>query len=1108
MTGQGGQAEALRTALTTVRGLRTRVEELTRARREPIAVTGIGLRLPGGIGSPDALHQALASGTDTVTELGTTRWDHDALHDPDPEAVGRTHMRHAALVEDVDRFDAAFFGIAPREAAHVDPQQRLLLQVAWEAFEDAGLPADRLAGSGTGVYVGANSTDYLHLQLASPETVDLYSVVGGTNCIIANRLSYQLDLRGPSMAVDSACSSSLVAVHLAVQALRAGEVDAALAGGVNLLLSPAGSVAHSKGLPLSADGRCKTFDAAADGYVRGEGVVAVVLKRLSDAVADGDRVYAVIRGTAVNQDGLTNGLTAPSGRAQRECVTSALRNARVEPSQISMVEAHGTGTSLGDPIEVEALAEVYGSATGPTCRLGSLKTNMGHLEAAAGLAGMVKAVLATHHRTVYPSLHLDTVNPHLQVDGTRLDFARGPARPWEEDDDHRLAAVSAFGAGGTNAHAVLGPAPAPDTEAPQPRADEPSAAERPCTLRLSATTDEALARLADRYADRLADADPATVRAVAEATDHRRTLFPRRLSASGSTPAELVAVLRAAAQGEPGPAGATGAARGTGRVAFVFPGQGPHWIGMATRLGAVNPDFAASMEEVDRAMRPHLGRSVRELIEHGDEGHLPTRYVQPALFAIAVSLAAMWRAAGVEPDGVIGHSMGEVAAAHVAGALSLPDAVRVICERSRLLSRIDGQGRMLVVAVGHERAHELCAGYDDICVAVVNSPHSTVLSGGSASLEEVAAQLAERNVFARFVDVDVASHSPQTDALRPALRAALADLRPRTPRVTMVSTVTGGPLTDSPDAAYWCANLREPVRFTDGVASLLAEGYDTFVELAPHPTLVDALEGLCADTGAAATWSLHRDLPDAVALDRAFGFLFTHRKRGPWPHRHVRQDTPGDAPVPMLALPTYPFARNRHWFTEDQWALPWTSPGSLPATATGPARRPDEVTAPGADGRAPSEETARGGGPTAAEVTETVERIVAETLGLTVDTLDVDAGFFSLGMDSMLAARARNSLARALGLALSIRALFDHPTAAELGAHLTELVAAEQRDEDTGAGPRHDTAPKAPSAPAPATPAVAAPAPDGTGTVLSDEDLIRALESELQRPTSLHGGLV
>ncbi|NEE35028.1 polyketide synthase, partial [Streptomyces sp. SID7982] len=314
-------AEALRTALATVRSLRSRVEELNRKQGEPVAVTGIGVRLPGGIGSPTELDEALAQGSDMVGELGRVRWDHDALHDPDPEAVGRTHMRHAALVDDVDRFDARFFGISPREAAHIDPQQRLLLEVAWEAFEDAGVPAERLAGSGTGVYVGANSSDYLSMQLARPETVDLYSVVGGTNCIIANRLSYQLDLRGPSMAVDTACSSSLVAVHLAVQSLRSGECDAAVAAGVNLLLSPASSVAHSKGLPLSPDGRCKTFDAAADGYVRGEGVVAVVLKRLSDAISDGDRVYAVIRGTAVNQDGRTNGLTAPSGRAQRECIT-------------------------------------------------------------------------------------------------------------------------------------------------------------------------------------------------------------------------------------------------------------------------------------------------------------------------------------------------------------------------------------------------------------------------------------------------------------------------------------------------------------------------------------------------------------------------------------------------------------------------------------------------------------------------------------------------------------------------------------------------------------------------------------------------------------------
>ncbi|HBF84812.1 MAG TPA: beta-ketoacyl synthase [Streptomyces sp.] len=1099
MTGNGGSAEALRTALATVRSLRSRVEELNRKRSEPVAVTGIGVRLPGGIGSPTELHEALALGSDMVGELGTVRWDHDALHDPDPEAVGRTHMRHAALVDDVDRFDARFFGISPREAAHIDPQQRLLLEVAWEAFEDAGVPAERLAGSGTGVYVGANSTDYLSMQLARPETVDLYSVVGGTNCIIANRLSYQLDLRGPSMAVDTACSSSLVAVHLAVQSLRSGECDAAVAAGVNLLLSPASSVAHSKGLPLSPDGRCKTFDAAADGYVRGEGVVAVVLKRLSDAISDGDRVYAVIRGTAVNQDGLTNGLTAPSGRAQRECITAALRAGRVEPGQISLVEAHGTGTSLGDPIEVEALAEVYGADAGPTCRLGSLKTNMGHLEAAAGLAGLVKAALATYHRTVYPTLHLRTVNPHLETAGTRLAFAGDKVQPWDEDDEHRFAAVSAFGAGGTNAHAVLGPAPVSERTAPPGAGPADGTADGPYTLRVSAATDEALSGLAGRYADLLVDAGTAGVRAVTAAADHRRALLTRRLSVSAATPQELVAVLRAAAAGEPGPAGVTGSAKGTGGIAFVFPGQGPHWIGMASGLRGTSPRFAAALDEVDHAMRPFLGRSVLELIEHGDEGKLPTRFVQPALFAVAVGLAALWRESGVEPDAVIGHSMGEVAAAYVAGALSLTDAARVICERSRLLSRIDGQGRMLVVGLGRDAADELCAGYDDICVAVVNSPHATVLSGGAGSLERVAAQLAERNVFAKFVHVDVASHSPQTDALQPGLRTALAGVRPSAPQVTMVSTVTGAPLTEGPDADYWCDNLRAPVRFTDAVAALLAEGYDTFVELAPHPTLVDALEGLCADTGAASTWTLHRDLPDAVAVERASGFLYAHRRRGPWPHRAGQE--PG--PVPMVTLPIYPFQRERHWFTEDQWAHPWPK-SAIPVQRTGrPATAAREPAASGLSGppQAANASDAPAGW-TTAQVVDAVDQVIAETLGLAPGALDTDAGFFSLGMDSMLAARARTRLSRTFGLTLPARLLFEHPTAAELAACLAQLL---------GAGRRHGTT--IPAAPRPrtgstgaTTAAPAAAALVDTGAVLTDEDLIRALESQLRRSRPTHGG--
>ncbi|WP_053926510.1 type I polyketide synthase [Streptomyces chattanoogensis] len=1079
---QNGESDrAVRTALKAVRGLRAKVEELTRARREPIALVGIGVRLPGGITTPADLHGALAKGVDAIGEVGSARWNHEEFYDPDPDAVGRTHMRHAGLIDGVDTFDAAFFGISPREAAHVDPQQRLLLEVAWEAFEDAGIPADRLAGSRAGVYVGANASDYLTMQLARPETVDLYTVVGGTNCIIANRLSYQLDLRGPSLSVDTACSSSLVAVHLAVQALRSGECDAAVAAGVNLLLSPASTVAHSKGLPLSPDGRCKTFDAAADGYVRGEGVLAVVLKRLSDAIAGQDRIYATIRGSAVNQDGRSNGLTAPSGRAQQDCITAALQNAGAGASQVSLVEAHGTGTSLGDPIEVEALAQIYGAEPGPICHLGSLKTNMGHLEAAAGIAGLVKAALAVHHRAVYPSLHLETVNPHLQTDGTRLGFAHGEVKPWDAEDEQRLAAVSAFGAGGTNAHVVIGPAPEP-TPLPVEGAGAPHDAkedgealdEAPLTLRISAATPTALAELAGRYADVLDGTAPAHVRAVAAAADHRRTVLTSRLAASAASPAELVTLLREAAAGAPGPAAAVGSAKATGGTVFVFPGQGPHWVGMTARLRATSPAFAEAVREVDQAMRPVLGRSVLDLIEHGDEGQLPTRYVQPALFTISVGLVAMWRAAGVRPDAVIGHSMGEVAAAYVAGALSLPDAVTVICERSRLLARIAGQGRMLVVAVGHEQAQKLCEGYDDICVAVINSPHSTVLSGAPRSLERVAAALMKDKVFSRFVAVDVASHSPQIDALRTELLDALDGIRPAAPQLELVSTVTGASLTESAAPDYWYANMREPVRFAEGIRTLLAAGHDTFVEMSPHPTLVDALDGLCTEAGgsaASATWSLHRDLPDDVAVERAFGFMYTHRRRGPWPHRSNEEQ---DRVVPMLALPAYPFARVRHWFTKDQWANPWT----------GRAADTDTVTVAASDGPdIPQPESATNW--TATQVTSTVVEAVAETLRVAPGALDPDAGFFALGMDSLLATRARNRLARTFGLTLPTRVMFEHPTATELAAYLVSVVCPDRQAREHAVNVPAGRAPDGPLS--------------AVASELTDDGLIEALESALER---------
>ena len=745
-------------ALAAIRGLRSKIEADEKARHEPIAIVGMGCRLPGAVRSPADFWAMLTEGRDAIGEVPASRWDVDGFYDPDPEVAGRMALRHGGFLDAIDAFDPRFFGISPREAARLDPQQRLFLEVAWEALEDAGIPAEALRGSATSVFVGANATDYLQLQLADALDIDLYTTVGSANCIIANRLSYFLDLRGLSLTVDTACSSSLVALHLAVRELRAGDSDLAIVGGVNVIASPMVTMGHAKGLPISSDGRCKTFDAGADGYARGEGVAGVVLKRLSDAQAAQDRIWAVVRGSAVNQDGLTNGLTAPNGISQRRAIRRALDDARITPDCVAFVECHGTGTALGDPIEVEALDEIYGvpARDGSRCAIGSVKTNIGHLEAGAGVVGLVKAALSVHHASIAPNLHLRRLNPELDLDGGRLFVPTEPAA-WPQDDATRYAAVSSFGAGGTNAHVILGSAPPPRAE-PDTGADEPDGT--PVLLPISAATADALKPMAAAFRDRLAApaADLPILRDVARAATYRRTQHEHRCgvvaSSVGEAAERLTAWLGAQAPSQV-VTGRSSAPVGR-RVVFVCPGQGAQHPGMGWDLLEHCAAFRDALQACDEAMRPLLGRSIAdEIAKIGPDSGVDV--VQPALFAISVALAARLQSLGLRPDFVVGHSMGEVAAAHIAGALSLEDAARIMCRRSAMLSRIAGQGAMLLVAQGADEVQTLIAERVElVSLAASNGPMSTVLSGDAAALAEIETQLAAANVFARRVKVDVA----------------------------------------------------------------------------------------------------------------------------------------------------------------------------------------------------------------------------------------------------------------------------------------------------------------------------------------------------------------
>jgi acyl transferase domain-containing protein/aryl carrier-like protein len=894
--------ELLKASLTKVKELKAQLTAVEGAQSEPIAVIGIGCRFPGGAHSPEAFWQLLDEGRDAVQPLAS-RWE--LLGASPSEDVPRWA---GLLTAPVDSFDAAFFGISPREAQPLDPQQRLVLEIAWEALEHAGVPPHSLQGSRTGVFLGECGADYAEVAARQPrELRDAYSTTGLLPSLAAGRVSYTLGFQGPCLTIDTACSSSLVSIHLACQSLRARESDLALAGGVNLLLSAENMEGAARTQALAPDGRCKTFDASANGYVRGEGCGLVVLKRLSDARRDGDTIWAVIRGSAVNQDGRSTGLTAPNVLAQQALLREALQQAHVAPGDIGYVETHGTGTSLGDPIEVEALRAVLGAprADGGHCWLGAVKTNLGHLEGAAGVAGLIKTVLALHHERIPKNLHFKTLNPRLRVDGTALALATDPLS-WPRGPSPRFAGVSSFGLSGTNAHVVLEEAPERERAAAAP---ERSAE----LLVLSAKSPEALDGAAARLCEHL-DAHPSLgLGDVAFSLATTREHLPHRLSVAASGRETLREALEAAAQGQSPAGSARGCADGgLPKVVFVFPGQGGQWLGMGRQLLAEEPAFRASIEASDRAIQSEAGWSLlAELAAEPSASQLARiNVVQPVLFAVEIALAALWRSWGVTPDAVVGHSMGEVAAAHVAGALSLEDAVAVICRRSGLLRRISGQGEMAMVELSVAEAEAAIAGREDrLSVAVSNSPRSTVLAGDPAALAEVMAALEERGVFCRRVKVDVASHSPQVDPLRAELSTALRGLAPQRATVPMRSTVTLATIEGQElGAAYWADNLRQPVRFAQAVQALLAEGHGLFVEMSPHPVLTPAVEEMRRASGqkGAAVGSQRREQPERAALLESLGALYVHG----WATAWERLFPAGGRRV---ALPNYAWQRERHW---------------------------------------------------------------------------------------------------------------------------------------------------------------------------------------------------
>ncbi|RZQ61019.1 amino acid adenylation domain-containing protein [Amycolatopsis suaedae] len=1006
-TSPASVVEALRAALLENERLRAGNRSLTAAVREPIAVVGMACRLPGGIATPDDLWLALADGVDKVGPFPPDRgWDLENLYHPDPDHPGTSYVREGGFLSGAADFDAAFFGISPREALATDPQQRLLLECSWEALESARIAPKSLAGSRTGVFMGLMHHDYL----------------GNTSSgsMVSGRISYTFGLEGPAMTVDTACSSSLVALHSGMSALRQGECSLALVGGATVMASPHVFVELSRQRVCAPDGRCKPFAAGADGSGWSEGAVVVAIERLSDARRAGHRILAVLRGSAVNQDGASSRFTAPNGSAQQRLIQQALVNAGVSASEIDVVEAHGTGTALGDPIEAQALLETYGQDRERPVLVSALKSNLGHTQAAAGVAGLIKVILALRKGAVPGTLHLDAPSQHVDWAQGRVELVT-KTRPWPATAGPRRAAVSSFGLSGTNAHVIVEQAPEPEPE--------PPATGGPVPWVVSARTERALRAQADRVATHVAAHPEATPHDVAAALA-TRTSFEHRAVVVGTTTEELTAGLRTVAEGVVAPE----LARAGRRVVLMFPGHGTHWAGMGAELLDTEPAFAAEMATCDAALREYVDWSVVDVLrgEPGAPALDGEEVVQPAVFAVMASLAAVWRAYGVVPAAVVGQSQGEIAAAYVAGALTLADAARVVVMRSRIIARtMVGRGAMATVNAGEAEVTELVGAWPGkLFVGAVNGPAFTLVSGDDHAIDELIARCADRGVRVRRT-VSYASHSPHVEVVRDVLMSDLEPVRPRAASIPLYSPVSGDWVDgDDLDSAYWYRAMRGQVRLSDGVTELAEQGYDCFVEVGPHTVLAPGIQQTLERVGArgVVVGTLRRDGGDRAQLLGALGAAWAAGVPVDWRLGGTTVD-----------LPTYAFQRKRFWLDTrmpDSNAREEELLAALPEPDSDIAgTRATLLSGTAAD--------------RAAAVVDLVVGAVAGVLGHgTPDAIAPDDALVELGFDSLSAMELRNRLNRVTGLLLPMSTAFDHPTPRALARYvLDELTAAPQADD-------------------------------------------------------------
>ncbi len=894
--------QQLKQAYSALEKMEARLEQADAYRSEAIAVVGAACRFPGGADSPQAFWELLQRGGDVIAEVPASRWDNEALYDPDPDAPGRVATRFGGFLERIDEFDARFFGVTPREAAALDPQHRLLLEICWEALEDAGLPPTQLVGSKTGVFTGLSTFDYAAMQFARGtfEQIDPYLITGSFPCMAAGRIAYTLGLNGPTLTVDTACSSSLVAVHLACRALRSRECDSALACGANLMLTPEVTINFSKAHMLSPDGRCKSFDASANGYVRGEGGAGLVLKRLSDAEAAGDRIYAVLRGSAVNHDGVSAGITVPNGKAQQAVIRAALADARTEADTVAYVETHGTGTPLGDPLEAEALGAVFGGNRVNPLLLGAVKTNLGHTEAAAGLAGLLKTILSVQHGAIPATLHYHTPNPKIPWSRLPLEVVDA-GRAWPEQAATRIAGVSSFGASGTNAHVVVaGHDPAPAT---------PAQTQRPYLVRLSAKDEAALQAAAQRL-DTYLDQHPHTaLDDLCHTLATGRTHFEQRLAVVAANGPDLRAGVAAYLGGEHHGGLLAAPREPRPRAALLFTGQGSQYVGMGRELYQSEPVYRTTFDQCADMLAPLMPHPLHQIVfadDAADTAIHQTQYTQPALFALAVSLYRTLAAHGLQPSALFGHSVGEIAAAHLAGVFSLEDGLRLVAARARLMGALPSGGAMASVFAAGETVTEVLATYGDrVAVAAYNGPALTMISGPAADVDAVCREMGTRDIRCMPLTVSHAFHSALMDPMLDTFADAIAGLRFHPPQRALIAGLSGDFAGDEiATVDYWVNHVRQPVQFQRGMETLATKDPSLFVEIGAKPSLCGMARRCLSEVGAD-RWvaTLRPDAPDET-FHKALARLYT-AGFDPAPQRR-----PG---ARLLALPTYPFQRKSYW---------------------------------------------------------------------------------------------------------------------------------------------------------------------------------------------------